>query len=121
METKIPVIEEVTDLETIRGIYPKFDLNRNTVTVYKGMEFDINDFACLQVLTNHDPEMVDMVNLVGDDVIIYYYDGTTRIVNLAERKVLWERYTLFLQELRRKMLPPKVEESKQLKITMVEL
>jgi hypothetical protein len=85
--------------------YPKFNLTRNRVEIYKGKEFDINDFICLQVLTNHDPKAVDMVQIIGQNTHIYYGDGTpTRVIDLEERKVLWERYTVFMIGVRRKML-----------------
>lgn len=90
--------------EGIVPVYPKFDLSRNRVTVFKGKEFDINDFICLSMLTNHDPKDVDVVQIIGDDVHIYYAFGETRVVTLEERKVLWERYTLHMIGVRRKLL-----------------
>jgi hypothetical protein len=92
--------------EGLIPLYPKFDLSRNRVTIFKGKDFDINDFIVLQMLTNHDPNAVDMVQIIGEDTHIYYDDGTpTRIVRLEERKVLWEKYTEFMIEVRRRMLP----------------
>ena len=86
--------------------YPKFDLVQNKVTVYKGREFDINDFIVLSMLSNHDPQMVGSCMLDGQDFIIHYLDGGNRRVGLEERKVLWEKYTLFMIEVRRKLLKP---------------
>ena len=101
------IIEEVTDLAEIKALtYPKFDLSRNRVTIFKGKDFDINDFIVLQMLENHDPKVVDMVQIIDQNVIIYYGDGTpNRVVSLEERKVLWEKYTEFMIEVRRRMLP----------------
>jgi hypothetical protein len=101
-KNELVVIEDAGSIE----LYPKFDLSRNRVTIFKGKDFDINDFIVLQMLENHNPKAVDMVSIIGQDVWIYYNDGTpTRVVHLEERKVLWEKYTEFMIEVRRKMLP----------------
>jgi len=102
MTNDLVIIEE----EGLVPLYPKFDLTRNRVTIFKGKEFDINDFVVLSMLTNHDPKAVSMVSIEGQDAIIYYDDGTpTRTVTLEERKVLWERYTEFMIGVRRRILP----------------
>jgi hypothetical protein len=91
-------------------IYPKFDLVRNKVKIFKGVEFDIDNFLCLTMLNNHIPEAVSMVQVHGEDVVIYYDYGEVRRVTLEERKVLWEKYTEFMIEVRRRMLPPEPPE-----------
>jgi hypothetical protein len=106
MSNELVIIEE----PSLAPLYPKFDLVKNKVLVYEGVEFDIDNFACLQVLTNHDPTMVEMVSIDGENVFIYYYDGYKRTVTLEERKVLWERYTLFLNEVRNRLLPNQKKE-----------
>jgi hypothetical protein len=101
MSNDLVIIEE-----GIMRAYPKFDLARNRVTIFKGKEFDINDFTCLQMLTNHDPGAVAMVTIDGQDLWIYYDNGAPkRVVGIEERKVLWEKYTEFMIAVRRKMLP----------------
>lgn len=87
--------------------YPVFDLTRNKVKVFKGVEFDIDNFIVLCMLENHEPRMVQYVTIHGQDVHIHYFDGWLRVVGLEERKVLWEKYTEFLIEVRRRLYPQK--------------
>jgi len=95
--------------------YPKYDLTRNKVKVFKGVEFDIDDFICLSMLENHDPEMVSACTLDGQTFVIYYDDGTVRRVGLEERKVLWEKYTEYMIEVRRRLLPNEGKKPLQIK------
>ena len=116
--------------EGLIPIYPKFDPTCSRVTIFKGKDFDINDFIVLQMLENHDPSVVGMVQIIDQDTVIYYNDGTpTRRVGLEERKVLWEKYTEFMIKVRRRMLsitnpnhpdyvePKKIKENKVIVIS----
>ena len=115
-DNELVIIEEVA----LRD-YPKFDLALNKVKVFKGVEFNIDDFTCLQMLENHNPAMVQMVSIQGQNVNIYYLDGSARTVTLNERLVLWEKYTEWLIDERARLYKnlPVEAEPEEVKRNMV--